>query len=43
LLDGASTDPLGAPLRNAGMTLEQRRAPLDVIVVDSMSKAPTEN
>jgi len=43
LLDGASTDPLGAPLRNVGMTLEQRRAPLDVIVVDSMLKAPTEN
>jgi uncharacterized protein (TIGR03435 family) len=43
LLDGASTDPLGAALRSVGMTFEQRRAPLDVIVVDSMLQAPTEN
>ena len=42
-LDSASADPLSAPLQKYGLTLESRRLPLDVIVVDSMSKAPTEN
>jgi uncharacterized protein (TIGR03435 family) len=43
MLDNANTDPLSGPLRNVGLTLESRRAPLDVIVVDSISKTPTEN
>jgi uncharacterized protein (TIGR03435 family) len=43
LLDGASTDPLSGPLRDVGLTLESRRAPLDVIVIDAISKTPTEN
>ena len=43
LLDGASGDPLSPALQNAGLMLERRRAPLDVIVVESMLKAPIEN
>jgi uncharacterized protein (TIGR03435 family) len=43
MLDGASLDPLSAPLQKAGLTLEPRKAPLDVIVVDSSLKAPTDN
>jgi uncharacterized protein (TIGR03435 family) len=43
MLDNATTDPLSGPLRNVGLTLESRRAPLDVIVVDSIAKTPTEN
>ena len=43
MLDGASLDPLSAPLQKAGLTLEPRKAPLDVIVVDSSLTAPTEN
>jgi uncharacterized protein (TIGR03435 family) len=43
LLDGANTDPLSGPLRDVGLTLESRKAPLEVIVVDAISKAPTEN
>jgi uncharacterized protein (TIGR03435 family) len=43
MLDGANIDPLSGPLRNVGLTLESRRAPLDVVVVDSIAKTPTEN
>jgi uncharacterized protein (TIGR03435 family) len=43
LLDGASADPLSGPLRDVGLTLEARKAPLEVIVIDSMSKTPTDN
>lgn len=43
LLDGANADPFSNPLRNAGLTLESRKAPLDVIVVDAIAKTPTEN
>ena len=42
-LDGGSADPLSAPMRKYGPGLVQRRAPLDVIVVDSMTRTPTEN
>jgi uncharacterized protein (TIGR03435 family) len=42
-LEGASLDPFSAPLRKYGLTLESRRAPLDVVVVDSMRKTPIEN
>jgi uncharacterized protein (TIGR03435 family) len=43
LLDGANTDPLSGPLRDVGLTLESRKAPLEIVVVDSISKTPTEN
>jgi uncharacterized protein (TIGR03435 family) len=43
LLDGANADPFSNPLRTVGLTLESRKAPLDVIVVDAIAKTPTEN
>jgi uncharacterized protein (TIGR03435 family) len=43
LLDNASPDSLSAPLSRFGLTFDARRAPLEVIVVDSASKTPTEN
>lgn len=42
-LDAAPADPLSAPLQKAGLALDARRAPLDIIVVDSIAKTPTEN
>ncbi len=42
-LDAASLDPLSGALEKAGLTLESKRAPLEIIVVDSISKTPTEN
>lgn len=43
MLDGANSDPLSGPLRNVGLTFEARKAPLDVIVVDSIARTPSEN
>ena len=43
ILDNASPDTLSAPLSKFGLTLDARRAPLDVLVVDSASRTPTEN
>jgi uncharacterized protein (TIGR03435 family) len=43
MLDTANADPFSIPLRNVGLTLESRKAPLAVIAVDSMLKTPTEN
>ena len=43
VLDNANADPLSGPLRNAGLTLDSRKAPLNVIVVDAVEKTPTEN
>lgn len=43
VLDGANADPLSGPLRDLGLTLDSRRAPLDVVIVDSIAKTPTEN
>ena len=43
MLDGANADPFSNPLRNAGLTLESRKSPLEVIVVDAIAKTPTEN
>jgi uncharacterized protein (TIGR03435 family) len=40
-LDNASGDPLSGPLRDAGLTLQSTRAPLEVLVVDSMLRMPT--
>jgi len=42
-MDAGAADPLSPGLAKYGLTLESRRAPLDVIVVDAASKAPTEN
>jgi uncharacterized protein (TIGR03435 family) len=43
VLDGATGDPLSSPLQKFGLAFESRKAPLDVIVVDSARKTPTEN
>ena len=43
MLDGANADPFSNPLRTVGLTLESRKAPLDVLVVDAIAKTPTEN
>jgi uncharacterized protein (TIGR03435 family) len=43
LLDGGSSDSLSSSLNKVGLTLEGRRAPLEVIVVDQIQKTPTEN
>ena len=42
LADG-SIDSFYSALDSAGLKLESKRAPIDVIVVDSANKAPTEN
>jgi uncharacterized protein (TIGR03435 family) len=42
-LEAASADPLSAPLQKYGLAFESRRMPLDVIVVDSALRMPTEN
>jgi uncharacterized protein (TIGR03435 family) len=42
-LDAANRDPLAEPLKTAGLALDARRAPLDVLVVDSISRTPSEN
>jgi uncharacterized protein (TIGR03435 family) len=42
-LDRASLDPFSSGLQKYGLTLESRRAPLDVIVVDSIRRTPIEN
>jgi uncharacterized protein (TIGR03435 family) len=43
LLDGSSPASLFDGLAKAGLKLESRRAPLDVLVVDSARRTPTEN
>jgi len=42
-LDAASLDPLSGALEKLGLTLESRKAPVEVIVVDAVSRTPTEN
>ncbi|MGA3189231.1 MAG: TIGR03435 family protein [Bryobacteraceae bacterium] len=42
-LESSSGDSLLAALEKVGLKLEGRKAPLDVLVIDSMRKAPTEN
>jgi uncharacterized protein (TIGR03435 family) len=42
-LEGSSGDSLLAALEKVGLKLERRKAPLDVVVIDSMTKMPTEN
>ena len=43
LLDNASPDTLSGPLSKVGLTFDARRAPLEVLVVDSGARTPTEN
>ncbi|MCU1238351.1 MAG: hypothetical protein JWP63_6318 [Candidatus Solibacter sp.] len=43
LLDGASDDGLLAALQRLGLKLENRKAPLEVIVVDHILRTPKEN
>jgi len=43
LLDGGSIGSLTDALKKVGLTLESKRAPLEVIVVDQIQKTPTEN
>ena len=43
MLDSAPANILGRYIEKTGLMLEERRAPLDVVVVDSASKAPSDN
>ena len=43
LIEGATTPSLFDAIEKAGLHLEARKMPLDVIVVDQISKTPTEN
>jgi uncharacterized protein (TIGR03435 family) len=43
MLDTGSNGSLFDALQKSGLTMESRRAPLDVVVVDGMQKVPTEN
>ncbi len=43
LLDTGPANPLAEALKKYGLGLDSRRAPLDVIVVDTIQKAPTPN
>jgi len=43
LLDNARIDSVPDALRKIGLSLDARQAPLDVVVVDSAQRAPTEN
>jgi uncharacterized protein (TIGR03435 family) len=42
-LDGTSSAPLSDALQQVGLRLDARKAPLDVIVVDSANKTPSAN
>jgi len=42
-LQGASDETIFNGLQSAGLKLEQRKAPLEVLLVDSMNKTPTDN
>ena len=43
LLESNTVDSLHESLRKIGLTLESRRAPMEVLVIDQIEKAPTEN
>jgi uncharacterized protein (TIGR03435 family) len=43
LLDAPSLGSVENGLRSLGLTLEERRAPLDHLIVDSMERTPTDN
>jgi uncharacterized protein (TIGR03435 family) len=42
-IDLGSSDPFAGPLQKFGLALESRKAPLDVVVVDSMRKTPLDD
>ena len=42
-LDAATPDPFSRPLQQYGVTLEPRRAPVEIVVIDSMSRTPKDN
>jgi uncharacterized protein (TIGR03435 family) len=42
-LDAAPSNVLGQYIAKTGLELQERRAPIDVVVVESASKTPTEN
>lgn len=43
LLDAGPANPLGPALQKTGLGFESRRGPLDVVIVDSALRAPTDN
>jgi uncharacterized protein (TIGR03435 family) len=43
LIETSTLDSLFDSLRKVGLSLEAKRLPLDVLVVDHMEKAPTAN
>jgi uncharacterized protein (TIGR03435 family) len=43
LLDGVSGDSLFTALQTLGLKMEPRKAPLEVLVIDHISRVPTEN
>jgi uncharacterized protein (TIGR03435 family) len=43
VLDNVSPDTMSGPLSKFGLTFEARKAPLEVLVIESASKTPTEN
>ena len=43
LLEGANDETLFRGLQNAGLKLEPRKAPLEVLIVDSANRQPTDN
>ena len=43
LMETASGDSLFSSIQEAGLKLDSRKAPLDVLVVDKIEKTPTEN
>jgi uncharacterized protein (TIGR03435 family) len=43
MIEGTTDDPLMAPLATVGLKLEKRKAPLDVMVIDSVSRTPAQN
>jgi uncharacterized protein (TIGR03435 family) len=43
VLDNVSPDTMSGPLSKFGLTFDARKAPLEVLVVESASKTPTEN
>jgi len=43
LLEGVSDGPLLAAIQTLGLKMESKKAPVEVLVVDSALKLPTEN
>jgi uncharacterized protein (TIGR03435 family) len=43
LLDTGPADPWSNALQKAGLVLAPRKSPLDIVVIDSMQKTPTQN